>query len=192
MSNNELTHYGVLGMRWGVRRYQNKDGTLTSAGKKRYDRDVQRTSVQLGRTMATRKRQLAADKSDLEKLNSGKHLSVGFTKKRQAAYDKRDKAILEKRIKSNEQKLANKAAKKEAKKKPTIKDMSDDELRKVVNRLQMERQYSQLVNDGSVSKGKEYAQKIIKAGTTIAAVTTTALTIYNNAGKIKAIIEKKG
>lgn len=33
---DELMHYGVKGMRWGVRRYQNADGTLTSAGKKRY------------------------------------------------------------------------------------------------------------------------------------------------------------
>ena len=30
---NYLAHYGVLGMKWGVRRYQNKDGTLTAAGK---------------------------------------------------------------------------------------------------------------------------------------------------------------
>lgn len=30
-----LAHYGILGMKWGVRRYQNKDGTLTSAGKRR-------------------------------------------------------------------------------------------------------------------------------------------------------------
>lgn len=35
MYNNELYHHGIKGMRWGVRRYQNKDGTLTSAGKKR-------------------------------------------------------------------------------------------------------------------------------------------------------------
>lgn len=35
--NQELYHYGVKGMKWGVRRYQNKDGTLKSKGKKRYE-----------------------------------------------------------------------------------------------------------------------------------------------------------
>lgn len=33
---DSLQHYGVLGMKWGVRRYRNKDGSLTKAGKKRY------------------------------------------------------------------------------------------------------------------------------------------------------------
>lgn len=36
MYNSELYHHGVKGMKWGVRRYQNSDGTLTPAGKKRY------------------------------------------------------------------------------------------------------------------------------------------------------------
>lgn len=39
MDKNTLQHAGIKGMRWGVRRYQNKDGSLTPEGKKRYGVD---------------------------------------------------------------------------------------------------------------------------------------------------------
>ena len=39
-NTNELYHYGVKGMKWGVRRYQSQDGSLTPAGKKRYSSNV--------------------------------------------------------------------------------------------------------------------------------------------------------
>lgn len=38
-SNGELYHWGIKGQKWGVRRYQNKDGSLTAAGRKRYSDD---------------------------------------------------------------------------------------------------------------------------------------------------------
>ena len=48
-NNNYLMHFGVKGMKWGVRRYRNPDGTLTEEGRKRYglnehstNRDVRR------------------------------------------------------------------------------------------------------------------------------------------------------
>lgn len=40
-SNNlYLTHHGIKGQRWGVRRYQNPDGTLTEDGKKKYAKSI--------------------------------------------------------------------------------------------------------------------------------------------------------
>lgn len=42
--DNYLAHYGITGQKWGVRRFQNPDGSLTEAGKKRYEADSNRSS----------------------------------------------------------------------------------------------------------------------------------------------------
>lgn len=65
--------------------------------------------------------------------------------------------------------------------------MSDAELRSRLNRLQMEKQYAQL-SGTDVNRGKKFLGKLMKAGATVATVTTTAITIYNNIDKIKKIV----
>lgn len=57
--DSTIEHHGILGMRWGVRRYQNRDGSLTAEGKKRYgydryERDYSKDSVIPKGTKVTR------------------------------------------------------------------------------------------------------------------------------------------
>ena len=79
---NELCHYGVKGQKWGVRRYQNKDGSLTNAGRKRHNKigvlqPVYSAVIGAADKMSSNKsikRQVdlyaKTKKDDLEKLNA--------------------------------------------------------------------------------------------------------------------------
>lgn len=62
-SKGELKHWGIKGMRWGVRRYQNADGTLTAAGKRRskYITDLDDRKQSRRDDAAERKKKIDAD-----------------------------------------------------------------------------------------------------------------------------------
>lgn len=69
MNSNELCHYGIKGQKWGVRRYQNKDGSLTPAGKKRNKYDGKLISVGQAKGRAYRA-ETAARRNTFKELNS--------------------------------------------------------------------------------------------------------------------------
>lgn len=53
MCELELYHHGIKGQKWGIRRYQNKDGSLTPAGKKRAQQDADELKKAVGKTFDT-------------------------------------------------------------------------------------------------------------------------------------------
>ena len=72
--NDELQHWGIKGQKWGQRRYQNKDGSLTPEGKKRYNQEVEKLKAEEAKIKAAEK--VAATKkktqAKLDKLDAKK------------------------------------------------------------------------------------------------------------------------
>ena len=66
---NSLQHYGIHGMRWGQRRFQNEDGSLTSLGEQRYGRKGQRSSLGTARDLNKLDRERAAANEKYEYYN---------------------------------------------------------------------------------------------------------------------------
>lgn len=164
-----LEHHGIKGMKWGVRRYQNEDGSLTEKGKKRYAlKGYEEDSYNSNKTKAGK----IYDKiTDAHKYGGAALYGAASKKERDARAEKYVK----------EHGLA-------VEPKKSVKDMSDAELRTRLNRLQMEKQYNQLTNSDT-NKGKKFVSDAMKVATGVATVSTTALTIYNNYGKIKKIVD---
>lgn len=109
-----LTHHGVMGMKWGVRRYQNPDGTLTAAGRKRYLKFAGSDSNE----KKTRLVNLMRSNAEWQKGQSGKQQKALASK-----IDKIKGPISDKDLKKYEQ-LAKKYASDQGKNYVTIKDLN--------------------------------------------------------------------
>lgn len=146
MTQNELYHHGVLGQKWGVRRYQNSDGSLTSAGKRRalsmqnkytkFSNNKKYRDKDGNLTYAGRKKALKM-KDQYSELTGGKQL--------RKFQDVGTKQTTNKKSDSKPKK---------------VKDMSDEELRQRINRLNLEKEYNEtLKKTNSYTRGKRFMDK---------------------------------
>lgn len=157
---NELYHYGVLGMKWGVRRYQNRDGSLTAEGKKRYNRDI---AENLAKKKDSRIDTSSPDpnrwvREDIER--SKRVIDSGSDLIRQAKSIERD------------------TSPKSTKKRLNVSNMSDKELRDKINRELLERQYSDIFGEeANVSRGRQFTRETLEIAGTALAATSSVLGI---------------
>ena len=198
--DNELQHFGIKGMKWGVRRYQNKDGSLTPAGKKRYDesdeereeREKKEKSKKTKAKVATAAISTAAIvttaavnkdkiKKGMEYVNTNKP-SKGEKKettvddykeslKKTQSADKALQGIREIVNKADDVAYAKKV-------RNDLTQMTDKELQQAVNRLNMEERYSQVMQQRhKIDRGESKVNQILDVAGDVVSGAVTALTI---------------
>lgn len=154
-SDNEFAHYGVLGMKWGVRKDRQRKGETDQQYKDRLDRQSRERQAEADRKARSKdqKRQLKAQEKDKKRmLKSQERIEkarlksqLNTTKANLKAQEKQRKEVQKQYEKQEEQKrkeAAKQKSKKTSKKEAIpVSMMSDEDLRAAINRINMEKQY---------------------------------------------------
>ena len=184
ISTDEIYHWGIKGMKWGVRRYQNSDGTLTAAGKKRYNAEADRGEYNQTKADGTRFKQTKKGKTEVLKADARRYTReddealrsvVNETKGLTGNLKTLNEASI-RRTKNNRHQM-------------DLSKMSDKEMRDQINRKLLEKQYNDMFAPQKSTKGREYVNDVLDTAGSVLAVGASALGI---AVSIYTLREKMG
>lgn len=179
---NELYHFGVKGMKWGVRRYQNENGSLTPAGKKRYYDTPELNTLRDKRDVA--REQYKSSKKNLEKASN--QYSYMPTNKKWKEYEQVNKQFLADRAVYRKAKLDYTTDKEVAR----LREKDIDIKNKSKHRLKLEDQYKKLgMSDEQAQAAANKQIRTEKILAASAAITVTACAAYIANKKMKDRID---
>ena len=179
MDNNSLAHYGIKGMKWGVRRYQNKDGSLTAAGNKRYYKEADKAGYKEEGYNGRRFKSSKKGKSEGFDADPNQWVKDDLNRSRRLVDETNQ--LTNKLKNANDTAMRNKP-----KTKMDLSQMSDKEMRDQINRAILERQYNEMFAPQNVSSGREHVSRVLETTGTVLAIGNSAL------GIALAIKELKG
>lgn len=181
MNNEVLMHHGIKGQRWGVRRFQNADGSLTASGKKRYgSKNVAGSQYPSYDEMQQTVKQKNMEKAYDKALDRNKDKSSTANDVRNAA-DQTRNAI-------NATKNSYQDIKRSTQPKPDVSKMSNKELQDAITRMNLEDNYTRLIqNREAQQRGKDKVEKMLDTMGTVAQVASAAAAVAAVIWKIKGI-----